>query len=671
MTIPNVDNTTLNNLVPNLDVGDVADPELRLLAFQYIYAEMQVIVNELNNIPAGNIQDLSITSAKLANLAVVTGKIADLAVTTGKIADLAVTLAKMANNSVGTNQLVNAAVTAAKIMDGVLTAAKFVPEALTNETQNGLRITQLEAEVAQMDIDKADKTEINALATEKADKTYVANVIANIGSATPKGAFATPGDLETAFPSGDDGIYVVTADGNWYYWDGSAWTVGGVYQSTSLADEDIYTALDLPDSRYELVNALSNTAFDNTTDWNSSGTASLSAGSNTLTVASTTGGTAFLARSPSSLPCVSGHLVYYRALVETPDSDCTSIALRVYGTTSPVGNWYAAAVQNTPSANTEYEMRGIATIGSAITGDMYAYIRAIYADSTGKSFTVKRILFIDLTDIFGAGNEPSVTEMNAWVDANGWFETTAYYVATGVNDGKIVSALNGEFIMVDFKSYGKWYEKSMISLGDSITWQDGKPYGGVGDNAIGYQTVIMQTLGLAVNDNQGVSGRPMANGTSAGAGTVTTGKAQTYTSHDLVIIAAGTNDFRLSVPMGSLGQIGDTSFDDTTFYGAYRDLVEYILTQKPSIRIVLFTPLQRDNAGYDVNFTNSAGFKLIDYVNAVRQVGEMYSVPVCDMYAESSFTKKTLTLYTLDGLHPNDTGYARMGSYASSWLMSI
>jgi lysophospholipase L1-like esterase len=41
------------------------------------------------------------------------------------------------------------------------------------------------------------------------------------------------------------------------------------------------------------------------------------------------------------------------------------------------------------------------------------------------------------------------------------------------------------------------------------------------------------------------------------------------------------------------------------------------------------------------------------------------------MYSNSGFTKKTLATYTIDGLHPNDTGYARMGDYASSFINAI
>lgn len=63
--------------------------------------------------------------------------------------------------------------------------------------------------------------------------------INNIGNSSPKGVYATLTALQTAFPTGTTGIYVVTADGNWYYWSGSAWVSGGVYQATSIADDSI------------------------------------------------------------------------------------------------------------------------------------------------------------------------------------------------------------------------------------------------------------------------------------------------------------------------------------------------------------------------------------------------------------------------------------------------
>lgn len=61
--------------------------------------------------------------------------------------------------------------------------------------------------------------------------TNLQTMISSIASGSPKGVYATLADLETAFPTGAEGIYVVSADGHWYYWSGSQWTDGGSYLS--------------------------------------------------------------------------------------------------------------------------------------------------------------------------------------------------------------------------------------------------------------------------------------------------------------------------------------------------------------------------------------------------------------------------------------------------------
>lgn len=61
-------------------------------------------------------------------------------------------------------------------------------------------------------------------------------VTSSLGSGAPKGVYATINALKSAKPTGDANIYVVTADGKWYYWDGTAWTSGGVYQATGIEE---------------------------------------------------------------------------------------------------------------------------------------------------------------------------------------------------------------------------------------------------------------------------------------------------------------------------------------------------------------------------------------------------------------------------------------------------
>jgi lysophospholipase L1-like esterase len=219
----------------------------------------------------------------------------------------------------------------------------------------------------------------------------------------------------------------------------------------------------------------------------------------------------------------------------------------------------------------------------------------------------------------------------------------------------------------------KWRNKTWHVIGDSITWQDQKVYAGTTEVAQGYQTLINETVKFKEIRNAGISGASMAksskypspNGSNCAAGV---DPGVNYADVDLITLFAGTNDFKLNVPLGIQGQIGDTSFDDTTFYGAYRKLLEHILTAKPTIKIYLLASLQRDNSGYDVNFTNPAGCKLIDYVNAVKEIGQMYGLPVLDLYATSGITRLTLDTYTRDGLHPNDLGYARIADVTKGFL---
>lgn len=60
-------------------------------------------------------------------------------------------------------------------------------------------------------------------------------------SGSPKGVYSTVSDLETDNPD-HDYIYVVLADGKWYYYDTSttSWTAGGTYQSTEIGENSIF-----------------------------------------------------------------------------------------------------------------------------------------------------------------------------------------------------------------------------------------------------------------------------------------------------------------------------------------------------------------------------------------------------------------------------------------------
>lgn len=92
----------------------------------------------------------------------------------------------------------------------------------------------------------AKKADVNSLASNKAEKSEVQALqtqLQSVASGSPKGTYATLTALQTAFPTGNSNVYVVTADGKWYYWSGTAWTAGGTYQSTGISDGSVLKAM--------------------------------------------------------------------------------------------------------------------------------------------------------------------------------------------------------------------------------------------------------------------------------------------------------------------------------------------------------------------------------------------------------------------------------------------
>lgn len=203
--------------------------------------------------------------------------------------------------------------------------------------------------------------------------------------------------------------------------------------------------------------------------------------------------------------------------------------------------------------------------------------------------------------------------------------------------------------------FNKWNNKKWLTLGDSIT------------KANGYQSLVKEKLGFKEVDNRGINGQTMAYQKTKKS-TLYVGREIDYKNYDLVTIFIGTNDFRYNKELGSFKEY---KYNEKTFIGAYQLLIEKILESNPYIDIVLVTPLQRSKDGYDINFTNEEGHKLIDYVEAIKEIGKNYSVPVLDLYSNSGFNKQTLNIYTRDNLHPNKVGYERIAEKMYRFLLSI
>lgn len=101
---------------------------------------------------------------------------------------------------------------------------------------------------------------------------------------------------------------------------------------------------------------------------------------------------------------------YYKFKVRITNTECTLI--RVYVGGSGLSNKFLF-VQNSPVKDLWYEFTGILTIPTGSYGSIDFTFRHYYEDSAtanGKTLEINGdygVMFINLTDTFGAGNEPS------------------------------------------------------------------------------------------------------------------------------------------------------------------------------------------------------------------------------------------------------------------------
>lgn len=132
---------------------------------------------------------------------------------------------------------------------------------------------------------------------------------------------------------------------------------------------------------------------------------------------------------------------------------------------------------------------------------------------------------------------------------------------------------------------------------------------------------------------------------------------------DMVFVFGGTNDFgHGDAPIGSF-----TDKTPYTFYGALHTLFTGLINKYPTSKICVITPLHR----LDENGSNS---KLIDFVKAIREVAEFYSLPVLDLYANFGINPQIpvmMETYMPDGLHPNDNGYEIIAEKVAAFIRAM
>ena len=141
---------------------------------------------------------------------------------------------------------------------------------------------------------------------------------------------------------------------------------------------------------------------------------------------------------------------------------------------------------------------------------------------------------------------------------------------------------------------------------------------------------------------------------------------------DIVVVFGGTNDF-------GHGQASLGSFEDRTvftFYGAMHNLIIKLIKKYLGKEIVFITPLHRINEdGQGTWKPEGVEIKpLSEYVKAIKEVCEFYSIPVLDLFSSGSIHGNVAEwnrAFLPDGLHPNDEGHKIIADRLQKFLENL
>lgn len=500
-------------------------------------------------------------------------------------------------------------------------------------------------------------------------------------------------------------IYVLTTDGYWYYYNGSSWVKGGLYQSSSI--DDVVDDLKYRDDAR--LNAILNGNIKMYKGVSSPGQISDTNGE--YTVKTTTD----LQASSYYIPVETGKT--YRV---TPSSN------------APLFNIYYYDA-NKQFLGSQYPNNAMLSTQVVFTNENYGFIR-IGSWKSGNSPLIfeERITVSEVTDfiplntqrkgmivssgainintssgklitgpttyiVCGNGLNYDISnkeyDISSYLASGGWCrynyktdtidraasENTISIGAIWNNGSKIdLFVQDNSTLLIDGIPYqvsSEYIDKNLLCLGDSITY-------GTGTTTIYYQ-YLNRNLGKFTTTNYGVGGSSITPKTGTYPEWDT---AQSFLERysamsnngDVIIVFGGVNDW---VTGRTLGDIAST--DTYTFYGAMKALCSGLITKYPNKQIVFFSSPQNDyvnrkasipsdNEYYNnVDGYNRLGLKLEDYTKAMKEVCDIYGIP-CDRLDTKCWYGLSGLLQdgtiSSDGLHPNANGHKILAKNMANFI---
>ncbi len=201
-------------------------------------------------------------------------------------------------------------------------------------------------------------------------------------------------------------------------------------------------------------------------------------------------------------------------------------------------------------------------------------------------------------------------------------------------------------------------------IGDSITKGT---YTGEGDRCPAsianpcFADIVGARLGMQIK-NYGINGVSVSRVSPVNREYAISENIQNVSEADILIVAAGTNDYGNHVPLGQ-----ETDEEDISFYGGLRVLAKRI--KERFSKVVFILPIRRQGE----NNPNQAGHTLEEYRVATEKIARENGFFVIngknvDIYPDDEGSRKA---YILDGLHPNDVGHKLYADYIIARMEEI
>lgn len=173
---------------------------------------------------------------------------------------------------------------------------------------------------------------------------------------------------------------------------------------------------------------------------------------------------------------------------------------------------------------------------------------------------------------------------------------------------------------------------------------------------------------------------------------------------DAIIVFIGTNDFNAAVPLGEwfdekeeevLAAVHgpkamvkrvkrEPNTDQSTYKGRINKAIQTLKQTYPTKQIVILTPIHRAFATFGEQniqpseaYQNAIGEWFSSYVDAVKEAGNIWSVPVVDINALSGLYPLMPEFHHFfgnpsnDQLHPNDAGHVRIARTLYYQLLTL